>query len=290
VIAVSPNGEWLALGTDKKEIRLFDLKSKGTAPILLKGHNAMIFSLQFTSNNKQLVSSAADSTLRIWDIKSKVDRIIKRGDADYRTIALTKNGDKLFAGNNKGKVFEYDLKNEFKEKQIYEQAQGNRIYAIALSHKNDILAIGDAYGALKIYDLATENIKETLRGHKAIITEILFTANDELMYSASSDGSVLYWDLKDADELPVVLNDNDSYIWSIASSPDGKYLFTGSKSGVLRKWPTRTEIMSTEICGKLGRNLSQKEWNQYIGEDIVYELTCPDYPAGEGAIVGKASK
>jgi hypothetical protein len=38
------------------------------------------------------------------------------------------------------------------------------------------------------------------------------------------------------------------------------------------------------ICSKSKRNMSKKEWEQFVAEvtDIPYEKTCPVLPAGEG--------
>jgi hypothetical protein len=32
------------------------------------------------------------------------------------------------------------------------------------------------------------------------------------------------------------------------------------------------------VCQKVWRNLTQEEWKQFVGEDIVYERTCSELP------------
>ena len=43
-----------------------------------------------------------------------------------------------------------------------------------------------------------------------------------------------------------------------------------------------TKTMANQICAKLKRNMSQKEWNKYVAKDISYEKTCDALPNGEG--------
>ena len=43
-----------------------------------------------------------------------------------------------------------------------------------------------------------------------------------------------------------------------------------------------TGILADMVCEKVQRNLSQKEWNWFMGDDIPYERTCPNLPPGEG--------
>jgi len=34
--------------------------------------------------------------------------------------------------------------------------------------------------------------------------------------------------------------------------------------------------MAEQMCGKLGRNLTQREWETYVSYDIPYQKTCPN--------------
>jgi hypothetical protein len=37
-------------------------------------------------------------------------------------------------------------------------------------------------------------------------------------------------------------------------------------------------------CARANRNLSQAEWDHYVGATIPYHRTCPNLPSGEGAL------
>jgi hypothetical protein len=41
----------------------------------------------------------------------------------------------------------------------------------------------------------------------------------------------------------------------------------------------QTDILSGDICGRVSRNLTVKEWQRYVGAEIPYEKTCPERTA-----------
>jgi WD40 repeat protein len=72
--AVSPDGRLFAVGTLSGGVQLWDLASgKRLAP--LQGHESVVLTLAFAGDSRALVSGSSDTTLLIWDISSRVERI-----------------------------------------------------------------------------------------------------------------------------------------------------------------------------------------------------------------------
>ncbi|MEO1447760.1 MAG: hypothetical protein AAFV46_16300, partial [Cyanobacteria bacterium J06635_11] len=59
---------------------------------------------------------------------------------------------------------------------------------------------------------------------------------------------------------------------------NGDALATVSKNGTAKIHYVSTENLRVEACDRLTRNLTRREWNRYIGEDLPYEQTCPNLP------------
>ena len=75
-----------------------------------------------------------------------------------------------------------------------------------------------------------------------------------------------------------VLSGHEKSVSSVAFSPDGKTLTSGSWDTTIRLWIAQTETLADLVCKKIRRNLTQDEWRQFVGTDIPYEGTCQNLP------------
>lgn len=71
-VAFSPDGKFLAAGDGEGVVRLIDLKTKKVV-FKTKGHEGGVMAMQFSADNRLLVSSGGDddSTIKVWDVKAK---------------------------------------------------------------------------------------------------------------------------------------------------------------------------------------------------------------------------
>jgi WD40 repeat protein len=90
------------------------------------------------------------------------------------------------------------------------------------------------------------------------------------MASSSYDGSVRLWQMDDLNTLPIVFDDHDSWVTSVAFTPDSKFIVSGDKNGNIKLLPVDVKTIITDYCQFLTRKLTPEEWNSYVGEDIDY--------------------
>ena len=137
--------------------------------------------------------------------------------------------------------------------------------------KNVVAAgTGNNQGAIYLWNFANSEQLSSLRGHTAKITGISFSSDGALMATASYDGSVRIWHMDDLNTLPIVFDDHETWVTSIMFTSDDKNVVSGDKNGKIRNLPTDINPLIAEYCGFLSRDLTQSEWQNYVGIDIPY--------------------
>jgi len=80
----------------------------------------------------------------------------------------------------------------------------------------------------------------------------------------------------------VIKEHGSNFVLSVAFSPDSRFIISSadqkdqSKINYIYIWPANIDYMADLLCSKLERNLTQKEWETYVGADIDYRKTCPN--------------
>jgi WD40 repeat protein len=93
-------------------------------------------------------------------------------------------------------------------------------------------------GAVKVWDLDTEEVEDLLSG-QASVTDIAVSGDDSRIVTASADRTARLWDARSGAPLATFIGHTDG-LTSIDTSPDGERVVTGSLDHTLRLWDART--------------------------------------------------
>jgi hypothetical protein len=135
------------------------------------------------------------------------------------------------------------------------------------------LASGSSDQTIIIWDLASGQPAQTLKGHTHWINSVAWSADGRLA-SGSSDNTVIIWDLVSGQPTQILKGHTDS-VESVAWSADG-HLASGS-------WDETVIVVENQLtysaCHWVFRNLTVDEWLNTQGLLYVYRPICSNLPA-----------
>ena len=265
-IAISNNSEWLASGSDMAELLIVNLLTKDKQNI--KIHNDVITSVIFTNDAKNIITASLDSTIISWNLNTQEKTIIGKCESPILSISITNNDKFVYCSTEGGELIRFNISNGEKTP-IYKGE--NSINVVTLNKDGSLLAYGDKLGA--VYVLETENLKlkAEIKAHKARVNDIKFSPDGKLLASASFDGTTKVWQTENYNYEPLVFKDHESWVMTLVFSEDSKVLITGCVDSNIKKWDINTETIAAKLKEKINRNMTEMEWDIYVGEDIPYE-------------------
>ncbi|WP_436516181.1 nSTAND1 domain-containing NTPase [Ekhidna sp. To15] len=293
VVNISPNEQYLALGTDQNNILIFNVNNINQEPNKISGHlGGTVFDLMFLPDNSGFISVGADNRILRSDFRSSTE--LAKSTTKINKIALSPDARTLVGGGEDGNVYIWDLTDIGKgvttlinksEESVTNTKTNRAIKSVKFSNNGKYLAYGSEDGRLVIWDMEKDaQVQPILTGFRAPITDIEFSPNDRLVLGTSTNSQVRVWDMENLFDLPIVLEDykgvrDQGWVYDADFSPDGNYFVTAAGDGNIRRYPTKADDMAAEICTHITLgNMSDNEWRQYVGGDIPYVETCEGMP------------
>jgi len=235
--AFSPDGKLVASGGMDNNVKLWSTET-GREMRTLQGHSSYIYFVSFSPDGTYVVSSSNDNTIRLWDVQS--GREIRRIDnALYpRSVAFGPDGNMLF-GDAIGNLTIWNRHTGVVKKlQAASGAGGIRAAAFIQGGKY-ILAAGKL--GFIVVDPQTDQVARRFGMKKQSSYDnipIVFTKDGRYALEGRFNEMIL-WDTETGNEIRT-FKANMNTVNSVAFSPDGRYILSGSANYMLKLWETDT--------------------------------------------------
>ena len=157
---------------------------------------------------------------------------------------------------------------------LYHQAQ---VQSLIFTRDGSRLFSGGFDTLIKLWDVNTGEQITQLSGHLGDVTDLAFNPDETLLISGSTDGNVSLWDMSSLERIGSLSGSAASLI-GIAFNPIEPLIAAASRDDNVYVWNTDIDGWKRYACVRTNRNLTQAEWNRYIGSQEEYHLSCPEFP------------
>jgi eukaryotic-like serine/threonine-protein kinase len=202
--------------------RVWDAGS-GTQVAALGGHAAAVGAT--AAGGGWVATGAADGSVRLWDTRDWTGRTLCDGGPAVTGLTFSPDGSRLLC---RGAEPALRIFGPLPDGPVREcTGHAAPVTAVACAAAGGLVATGAADGDVRLFDLATGDVRAVFPGHTQAITAITWSADGLRLASGSQDCTVRVWSVASAAAEPFVSRHAQA-VTGVAFSADGLLVLTAS--------------------------------------------------------------
>jgi WD40 repeat protein len=139
-------------------------------------------------------------------------------------------------------------------------AENRELRCLAFSQDGAWLVTGDGEGSVRRWNLKTREFKDIPNAHTVPVLTIAFAPDSKTFATGSSDQHCIrLWDLETCEAKESEFLGQAGDVWSLAFTPDGKQLASGTRDGIIRIWSVNPPKIRSELA-----DLNTAEFGNFV--------------------------
>lgn len=250
-IAVSPDAQVIATGSQDKTVKLWDA-GKGTLRFTCKGHRRGIWAISFSHVDRVVASGSGDATIRLWSVQTGTCLRTLQGHLSgvLKTVFIS-NGTQIASSGADGLVKVWSTRDGVCDVTI--DAHEDRIWALDTVEDGDVLISGGADGRVAIWRdttaaRAATAVKE--REEEALMGQMVNDAARARKWATAARGALRL-------NMPRKLKSVVEHLVTTSDDADAELItmIRGLRDGVEDKGNDRKEKLLSRLC------MFCRDWN-----------------------------
>ena len=262
-LAFNTDGNRIVSGGDDNAVKVWDAISLEPLGDTFRGHGGYVSSVAFTHDGTRIVSGSIDGTVRVWDAVFGLSIPADQGES-ILAVDFSPDNSRVASGGVDGTVKLWDTKTaalidtlgqptgdaRHAINSLAYYADGNRI--VTASNDGDVVVWDTASGEAR--ELDTDPPPDGLPIPMRRMMSVAVDPHENYIAAGGFDGLVRLWDahsLELIDVMPTEMTNADGktvpyQVWSVAFSPDGSQLVTGSGVDASRQPQNLVQVWNVE--------------------------------------------
>ncbi|NUN66390.1 NACHT domain-containing protein [Pseudanabaena biceps] len=251
-VGFHPKGQLLASAGEDNTIKLWNLKT-GCCVQTLQGHQLWVKAIAFSPDGEILASGSFDYTVKLWDLQTgECLKTLLGHNSVVTSLDFSPQGDRLVTGSYDQSVKIWDIATGKCLDTLHKHT--NRVWSVAFHPQGNLVVSGGDDHGIKIWELQRGKCIKTLQGNSNAIYAIAYSNQQNLLASGHEDQTIKLWNVNintpqtlESDLQPFqILRGHSDRILSIAFSPNGQILASGSADRTIKLWDAHTgKLMKT---------------------------------------------
>ncbi|PAV14715.1 nucleotide-binding-oligomerization-domain like receptor [Pyrrhoderma noxium] len=245
--AFSPDAKSIVFGNNQGTILVFsvDTGEQGGEP--LKGHTDFVSCLSFSSDGQYFASGSYDKTINIWDVDRRKVKIspFKKHTQAVSAVNFSPSGTNVISGSWDGTILIWDAFTG----EVLREIKCDSGVRIVIYSPNELYILAGGWRWIRMWKV--EDVKAPPKvfevGYKSIL-RVAFSPDSSRFVSLNEDrDEIQIWDASWSEEETTSILEEQGLIYSMALSPSGEFIASGSWGGSIYLW----NVLSGELVKKL---------------------------------------